>query len=114
MGHNMRIHCAGILLIVLSTFAFAGELPPNQWVAMKEPPSGIQLLGWDEIRYVSELEGVVLWGAYRSFTSENQNALWLYRFKENRWHLLHINLFDTRDEMTSDGGHTSGKMTYDQ
>jgi hypothetical protein len=94
--------------------ASAGDLSPNQWVAMNEPTMGVQMLGWDEIRYCPELEGVLFYGAYRSFTSENQNAIWIYRFKENRWHLLHVNLFMARSEMSSDGGHTSGKMFYDE
>jgi hypothetical protein len=110
----MRTIQASIFLFTLAFTARAGDLPPNQWVAMNEPCAGVQLLGWDEIRYCPELEGVLFCGAYRSFTSENQNAIWLYRFKENRWHLLHINHFITRDEMASDGGHTSGKMFYDE
>lgn len=92
----------------------AAELPPNQWTPMNEPPMGVQLLGWDEIRYVPELAGVLFYGAFRSFTSENQNAIWLYRFNENRWRLVHINLFFNRDELACDGGHTSGRMVYDR
>ncbi len=101
-------------VLALAAAAPAGELPANKWVSMKEPAAGVQMLGWDEIRYAPELGGVLMWGAYRSYTSENQNALWLYRFKENRWHLLHLNLFFVRSEMCSDGGHTSGRMTYDR
>jgi PKD repeat protein len=104
---------AGILLLA-ATPAFAATLTPNQWTAMNEPPMGVQLLGWDEIRYAPEMEGILFYGAFRSFTSENQNAVWLYRYKENRWRLLQINLFDTRSEMDCDGGHSSGKMIYDQ
>ncbi len=89
------------------------EMPPNRWVAMNEPAAGVQMLGWDEARYVPELRGVVFSGAYRSFTSENQNALWLYRFGENRWRLLHLNLFNVRSELAADGGHTAGRMGYD-
>jgi hypothetical protein len=108
--------CAYVPLCLLLnlTSALAGELPPNQWTPVNEPPAGVQLLGWDEIRYCPDLDGVIFYGAYRSFTSENQNALWLYRFKENRWRLLHVNMFVNRDEQASDGGHTSGKMFYDE
>ncbi|MBI3830277.1 MAG: hypothetical protein HY291_12215 [Planctomycetes bacterium] len=94
--------------------ANAAEPAPNQWTPVNEPPAGVQLLGWDELRYAPELEGVLFYGAYRSFTSENQNAIWVYRYKENRWHLLHINMFYVRDELASDGGHSSGKMFYDE
>ena len=98
----MGRHCAAVLLMLTATLAWAGELPPNQWVPLNELNAGVQLLGWDEIRYCPELEGMLFYGAYRSFTSENQNAVWLYRYKENRWHLLHINLFWARSEMASD------------
>lgn len=91
-----------------------GELPVNKWVAMNEPPMGVQVLGWDEIRYAPELDGVLFYGAFRSFTSENQNAIWLYRFRENRWRLLHVNPFFVRDELACDGGHTSGRMVFDR
>src|SRR5579862_3446975 len=115
---EMRNHHTILLLATLTSFAtfaaFAIDLPPNQWTPMNEPNAGVQLLGWDEIRYCPELEGVLCCGAYRSFTSENQNAIWCFRFKENRWHLLHMNLFMARSEMASDGGHTSGKMFYDE
>src|SRR5438034_9977100 len=111
----MRPLMAIVLGISLIPFtAGAGDLTPNQWMPMNEPNTGVQLLGWDEIRYCPELEGMLFYGAYRSFTSENQNAVWLYRYKENRWHLLHINLFWARSEMSSDGGHTAGKMFYDE
>jgi len=104
--------CAVILpCLLLAPPAASGELPPNRWVAMNEPPMGVQLLGWDEIRYAPELEGVLFYGAYRSFTSENQNAIWLYRFRENRWRLLHINLFVNRDELASDGGQARFRKT---
>jgi hypothetical protein len=92
----------------------AAEMPANAWVPMNEPSMGVQLLGWDEIRYVPELRGIIVYGAFRSYTSENQNAIWLYRFNENRWRLLHINMFNIRDEMASDGGHTADRMVWDR
>lgn len=112
------IHVNGRMLAAFlwmaAGLAAAGELPPNQWVAMNEPNVGVELMGWDEIRYCPDLEGMLFYGACRTWTSENQNAVWLYRFKENRWHLLYTNLSWARNEMSSDGGHTAGKMFYDE
>ena len=120
MSRWVQIRLASVTMLLPMQASLAAEavkptdLPANQWVAMNEPPMGVQVLGWDEIRYASDLDGILLYGAYRSFTSENQNAIWLYRFRENRWRLLHLNLFFVRDELTSDGGHTAGRMVYDQ
>jgi hypothetical protein len=92
----------------------ARRLMPDQWVPLNEPSAGVQMLGWDEIRYAPDLGGVLFFGAYRSFTSENQNAIFLYRFAENRWRLLDCDAFFHQSEMKSDAGHTTGKMTYDE
>jgi len=115
---------SGLICLWATGFASAGVatapvattrpvLTPNTFVPMNEPSTGVQMLGGDEIRYCPDLDGVLFYGGYRSFTSENQNALWLYRFAENRWRLLDINLFLTRSEMSSDGGHTAGRMVWD-
>jgi RNA polymerase sigma factor (sigma-70 family) len=89
-------------------------LMPNQWTPLNEPPAGVQRFGWEDLRYVSEMDGVVVFAGFKSPTAGKQNAIWLYRYQQNQWQLLHVNSAYNRDETASDAGHTSGRMVYDR
>ena len=63
----MRMPAIILAALLFGPPALTGELPPNQWAPVNEPPMGVQLLGWDEIRYVPDLQGVLFGRGFGHF-----------------------------------------------
>jgi len=78
--------------------------PANQWAPMNEPSAGVQMLGWDEIRYAPDLGGVVFFGAFRGTPPRTRTPSGCTASTRTAGGCCTSPVLSTANEMTSDAG----------
>lgn len=86
------------------------EVPANSWVNLK--PSGIRpaLPGWETLHHCPVSAQAVVWGDYRTFSTEYQHSLLGYDINTNRWHVLDASPYHETDLTPTCGHDFSGSV----
>jgi hypothetical protein len=86
--------------------------PDNTWVNMK--PGGVRpsMPGWETLNFCPLSKQAVVWGDYRTFSTEYQHSLLGYDTNANRWHVLDASPYHESD-LTPTCGHDFSGSTVD-
>lgn len=89
------------------------EFPANTWVNLK--PTGVRpsLPGWETLHHCPISGQALVWGDFRTFSTEYQHSLLGYDGKSNKWHVLDASPYHETD-LTPTCGHDFGGGVVDK
>ena len=100
------------LILVGAAFGQGTSLTPGTWTAINYHGAPMEVVGYDTTSYVAALHAHCVWGAYhQSISSEPNDALVCYSYRENRSFILAVGSM-MHDERHGSLGHAVGDQIY--